>query len=167
MFYLCLMTVPGDTTTSCDAKAVAQGVARMFLRHDILVLSEVSLRNRRRADLMGVDGKGKITIVEIKVSRADLLGDHKWQDYLEYCDQFFWAVPAGFDASPLDEPAFLPERSGVIIADAYDAEIIRPAQQHKLAAARRKTETLRLARRALQRSAVADGWIDPFEDHGY
>ena len=161
------MSETGQTTSSCDAKDVAQGVARMFLRHDILVLSEVSLRNRRRADLMGVDGKGRITIVEIKVSRADLLGDRKWQEYLEYCDQFFWAVPAGFDATPLDEQAFLPERSGVIIADAYDAEIIRPAQQHPLAAARRKTETLRLARRALQRSAIADGWIDPVRDRSY
>jgi hypothetical protein len=37
--------------------------------------------------------RGLLTIVEIKVSRADLLGDHKWPDYLDYCDRFFWAVP--------------------------------------------------------------------------
>ena len=57
------------------AQAVARGVARMFLRHDILVLPEVSLRNKRRADLMGIDAKGQIVIVEIKVARSDLLGD--------------------------------------------------------------------------------------------
>ncbi len=64
------------------AKAVARGVARMFFRHDILVQPEVSLRNHRRADLMGIDAKGQIVIVEIKVARGNLLGDQKWTEYL-------------------------------------------------------------------------------------
>lgn len=149
------------------ARAVARGVARLFLRHDILVLSEVSLRNRRRADLMGIDAKGQIVIVEIKVARGDLLGDNKWTEYLDYCDRFYWAVPGDFDHGPLARPEFLPERSGLILADAYDAEIIRPAATHSLAPPRRKTETLRIARRAIGRLAIANEWIDPsFQDHG-
>ncbi|MEO9467914.1 MmcB family DNA repair protein [Parasphingorhabdus sp.] len=145
------------------AKAVARGVARLFLRHDILVLSEVSLRNRRRADLMGIDAKGQIVIVEIKVARGDLLGDSKWTEYLDYCDRFYWAVPMDFDRSPLEREGFLPELSGVIVADAYDAEIVRQAATDSLAAARRKTETLRIARRAMGRLATANAWIDPSE----
>jgi hypothetical protein len=145
------------------AQAVARGVARMFLRHDILLLQEVTLRNHRRADLMGLDAKGQIIIVEIKVARGDLLGDQKWTEYLEYCDRFYWAIPTEFDASPLDREGFLPDRSGVIIADAYDAEIVRPAATHALASARRKVETMRLARRAMQRLAVTKEWISPME----
>ncbi|ASK89029.1 MmcB family DNA repair protein [Sphingorhabdus sp. SMR4y] len=143
------------------APAVARGVARMFMRHDIMVLPEVSLRNRRRADLMGIDAKGQIVIVEIKVARSDLLGDSKWIEYLDYCDRFYWALPVGFDASPVEGPAFLPERTGLIIADAYDAEMVRAAATKALAPARRRTETMRLARRAMQRSAISDGWISP------
>lgn len=143
------------------ARAVARGVARMFLRHDIMILPEVSLRNKRRADLMGIDAKGQIVIVEIKVARSDLLGDNKWTEYLDYCDRFYWALPIGFDASPVDGADFLPERTGLIIADAYDAEMIRPAATSALAPARRKTETMRLARRAMRRAAVSDGWISP------
>jgi len=143
------------------APAVARGVARMFMRHDIMVLPEVSLRNRRRADLMGIDAKGQIVIVEIKVARSDLLGDSKWTEYLDYCDRFYWALPVGFDASPVEGPAFLPERTGLIIADAYDAEMVRAAATKALAPARRRTETMRLARRAMQRSAISDGWISP------
>jgi hypothetical protein len=143
------------------AKAVARGTARMFARHDILVLQEVSLRNKRRTDLMGIDGKGQIIIVEIKVARGDLLGDDKWTEYLEYCDRFYWAIPADFDASPLDREEFLPERSGLIIADSYDAEIVRPAATYPLAAARRKVETMRLARRAMRRLSELGGWIRP------
>jgi len=133
------------------ALAVARGVSRLFLRNQIVVQPEVGLRNNRRADLMGLSNKGEIIIVEIKCARADLLGDQKWPEYLEYCDRFFWAVPAGFDLSPLQNDAFIPERAGLIIADAYDAEIARPAALVPLAPARRKTETQRLARLAMRR----------------
>ena len=134
------------------APSVARGTSRLFLRNQIMVQSEVSLRNGRRADLMGLTTKG-----EIKCSRADLLGDQKWPEYLEYCDRFFWAVPAGFDIGPLHGDAFMPERAGLIIADAYDAEIARPAALVPLATARRKTETQRLARLAMRRlMGIAD-----------
>ena len=53
------------------------------------------LRNRRRADLMGIDARGHIVIVEIKVSRADLLGDAKWPEYLDFCDRFYWGPAVG------------------------------------------------------------------------
>lgn len=139
------------------AAAVARGVSRLFLRNQIMVQSEVSLRNHRRADLMGVNAKGEIVIVEIKCARADLLGDQKWPEYLDYCDRFFWAVPSGFDFSPIDGEAFLPERTGLIVADAYDAQILRPAALVPLAAARRKVEVQRLARLAMRRlMGIAD-----------
>ena len=143
---------------SCDgAAAVGRGVSRLFLRNQIMVQSEVSLRNHRRADLMGVNAKGEIVIVEIKCARGDLLGDQKWPEYLEYCDRFFWAVPSGFDYSPIENAAFLPERTGLIVADAYDAQIIRPAALAPLAPARRKVETQRLARLAMRRlMGIAD-----------
>ena len=51
---------------------------------------------------MALDARGQIVIVEIKVSRADLLGDAKWPDYLAHCDRYFWAVPAGFALDPFD-----------------------------------------------------------------
>jgi hypothetical protein len=66
-------------------------------------------------------------------------------------------VPAGFDISPLHGDTFLPDRSGIIIADAYDGEIARPAGLVPLAAARRKAETQRLARLAMRRlMGIAD-----------
>jgi hypothetical protein len=140
-----------------DSVAVARGVSRLFLRNQIMVQPEVSLRNNRRADLMGINAKGELVIVEIKVSRADLLGDQKWPEYLDYCDRFFWAVPASFDFSPIEGEAFMPERTGLIIADAYDAEILRPAALVPLAAARRKVEMQRLARLGMRRlMAIAD-----------
>ena len=133
------------------AADVCRGVTRLFLRHELVALAEVPLDGGRRADIMAVDARGCLTIVEIKVSRADLLGDGKWQDYLAHCDRYFWAVPAGFDWSPLEGEAFLPERTGVIVADRYDAAIIREARTEPLSSATRRKCTLAFARRAARR----------------
>lgn len=133
----------------------------MLLRHDLVAMGEVALDGGRRADLMAIDARGQIVIVEIKVSRADLLGDGKWTDYLAHCDRYYWAIPAGFDASPLDGVAFLPERTGIIIADRYDAAIVREAHTEPLSAATRKKCTLAFARRAGRRLI---GTIDPDAD---
>lgn len=141
-----------DTLAATDLTAnVVRGVARLLLRHDCLTVGEVALGNGRRADLMGLCPKGFVTIVEVKVSRADLLADQKWTDYLDYCDRFYWAIPDTLDAGLLTRSGKLPERAGLIVADRYDAAIVREAAMIALAPSRRRAETLRFARRAARR----------------
>jgi hypothetical protein len=115
------------------------------------------LPNGRRADLMALDPKGGLTIVEIKVAKSDLVGDCKWRDYLEYCDRFFWAVPPQL-ARILDEDRYLPGEAGLIVADRYDAAVVREAAHRPLAPARRKAELLHFARRAARRLSAQ---VDP------
>lgn len=140
------------------AQAVARGICRLFARNDIWCLPEMPLRSNRRADLMGIDAKGHLVIVEIKVSKADLIGDSKWTDYLDHCDRFYWGLAAHLDRACMETEAFLPDRCGLIVADGYDAEILRPAPTIALNAARRKAEVERLARAALRRQ---QGLADP------
>src|SRR3954462_9236576 len=140
------------------AQDVARGVTRLFFNQDLFGICEVPLPNGRRADMMAIDSGGMITIVEIKVSRADLLGDGKWRDYLDYCDRFFWAVPQGFDCSPFETEAFHPSLAGLIVADRYDAAIAREAAESAVPAPRRKSATLDFARRAARRLL---GHLDP------
>ena len=138
-----------DPITAAD---VARGVCRLFAQQGLVAIPEVPLPNGRRTDLTAIDAKGQITIVEIKVSRADLHGDGKWPDYCDYCDRFFWAVASSVDPAILDTEPYRPETSGLIIADRYDAVVVREAQcATPLAPARRKAETLRLARLAMLR----------------
>ena len=132
------------------AADIARGVTRLLCRHDLFAICEVPLPNGRRADMMAIDSKGILTIVEIKVAKADLLGDGKWTDYLDYCDRFFWAVPPEL-ASICEGDRFLPSEAGLIVADRYDAALIRDASHRPLAPARRKAEVLRFARRAARR----------------
>ncbi len=134
------------------AADVARGVTRLFCRQDLFGFCEVPLPNGRRADIMAVDGRGVLTIVEIKVAKSDLLGDSKWFEYLDYCDRFFWAVPPEL-ASICDGERFLPSEAGLIVADRYDAALVREAAHRPMAPARRKAELLRFARRAARRLA--------------
>ena len=139
------------------AAEVARGVTRLFCRQDLFAVCEMPLTNGRRADLMAIDAKGGLTIVEIKVAKSDLLGDGKWFDYLQYCDRFFWAVPPHL-AHILEEERYLPGAAGLIVADRYDAAVVREATQRPLAPARRKAEVLRFARRAARRLSAQ---VDP------
>lgn len=137
--------------TPLPAADVCRGVSRWLLRAGVAPLAEVALGCGRRADILGIDGDGRLTLVEIKVSLADLRGDRKWPEYLAWCDRFFWAVPAGFPRGDFAEPGFAPDRTGLLVADRFDAELLRQAPWQLLPPARRKAETLRFARRAAGR----------------
>jgi hypothetical protein len=139
------------------ASDVARGVTRLFCRQDLFSICEMPLPNGRRADMMAIDAKGGLAIIEIKVAKSDLLGDGKWLDYLDYCDRFYWAVPPHL-ASILEDERYLPREAGLIVADRYDAAIIREAANRPLAPARRKAELLHFARRAARRLSAQ---IDP------
>ncbi len=128
-----------------DAGDLARGVLRLLAELGCEGVDEFPLANSRRADVLAVDPGGRIVIVEIKTSEADFRADAKWPDYLDFCDLFYFAVPAGF---PDD---LLPGEHGLIVADRFGGSVVRPAPERKLAAARRKAVTLRFARTAAGR----------------
>ena len=121
---------------------LTRGVARLLRHMGCAVLAEMRLANGRRADLMGICPKGTLTLIEIKSCRADFEVDNKWPDYLDWADRFYFAVDQEFPRE------LLPTDEGLIIADGFGGDIIRPSQNRKLSGARRKAVTLRFARQA-------------------
>ncbi len=134
-----------DGRQSEKALAIARGVRRHLQLLGFQSLTELSLPNGRRADIAAVSEGGEIWIIEIKSSVEDFRADNKWPEYQEFADKFFFAVDADF---PTD---ILPEDTGLMIADRFGGDTVRPAEKHPLAAARRKALTLRIARAACQR----------------
>ena len=124
---------------------LARGVCRHLVSHDFVTVEEMVPTSGLRVDVMALGPKGEIWIIECKSSRVDFMSDSKWQGYLEWCDRYFWAVD---DAFPTE---LLPDDTGLIIADAYDAEIIRMHEGKKLPAARRKVMVQKFARHAARR----------------
>lgn len=143
------LDAPRDATETVPAAEltarVTRGVCRGLIDHGLVVLTEFTLRNGRRADVIGIDAAGNVTIVEVKVSTADFLADGKWPEYREFCDRLFFAAPQEF---PHD---ILPDDCGLFVADAYGAAMLRDAPHHPLHASRRKTVLLRFARKAAER----------------
>ncbi len=127
---------------------LARGVSRHLVTHGYVSIEEFVPTRGLRVDVMGLGPKGELWVIECKSSRADYQSDSKWQGYLEWCDRFFWAVDTEF---PVD---LLPPETGLIIADAYDAEIIRIGPETKVAPARRKKMIQKFATDAARRLHV-------------
>ncbi len=136
---------------------LARGVCRHLLTHDFVSVVELTPTGGLRVDVMALGPRGEVWVIECKSGRADYLTDHKWQGYMEWCDRFFWAVDADFPTE------LLPEETGLIVADAYDAEIIRMAPEVKLPGARRKVMLQKFARHAaLRHHAARDPGVSAF-----
>jgi hypothetical protein len=153
------LAAPWDAATDgrqlAAAREICRGAGRLLRDYGYAPLSEVTLGNGRRADLMGLSEAAEIWIVETKSCLEDFRVDQKWPQYREFCDRFFFAVGPTFprEVLPLD--------SGLIVADRYGGDILRPAPEHKLPGARRRALTLKLARTAALRLQAA---LDP--EHG-
>jgi hypothetical protein len=130
--------LPRDAVT----REVCRGVGRLMRALGFASLNELPLPNGRRADVVGLSASGDIWIVEVKSSIEDLRADHKWPEYRDFSDALFFAVAPDF---PVE---ILPADTGLILADRYGGEIVRPAPELRLAPARRKSMTLRFARAA-------------------
>lgn len=137
---------PQRTRDTQAAKNIVRGTERLLVDMGLNSIREFSLSNGRRVDVAALGKDGRIAFVEVKSSLADFRSDDKWHTYLEYCDTFYFAVAPDF---PQD---VLPGRHGLIIADRYGAEILRPDSEEKtIKAARRKAVTLKFARAAAGR----------------
>ncbi|CAN5452494.1 MmcB family DNA repair protein [soil metagenome] len=140
-----LAPAPLDRRQSETALAIARGTARLLRTLGFSCISEVSLPSGRRADLVAVNDRGEVWIVEIKSSLADLRVDQKWPDYRAHCDRLFFAFTQDLPCE------IFPGDTGLIVADAYGAHMHCDAPEHRLPAATRKLMLLRFAITAVQR----------------
>lgn len=148
---------PIDGRQSETALAIARGTSRLLRSLGFSTLAELPLPSGRRADLVAMNERGDIWIVEIKSSLADLRADGKWEDYRLHCDRLFFAFTSDM---PCD---IFPQGTGLIVADAYGAHMQCEAPEHRLPAATRKAVLLRFASAAAQRLgrlADPDGYIN-------
>ena len=137
--------------SSSTAVDVARGVSRLLLEEGYSPILEFTLPNGRRLDVAAIGPGGEMLGVEIKVALADLRGDNKWPEYLDYCDLFYFAIPPDFP----DE--HVPQATGLIVADRYGGSIVKEAEVQSLHASRRKAVTISFAKVAAERlSAILD-----------
>lgn len=130
---------------------VTDGVCRLLFHHKMACLTELRLGTGRRLDVLALGAKGELWAVEVKSSVEDFKADHKWESYLDYCDRFFFAVPMQFPKE------LIPDDVGLIVADRFEAAIIRSCEERKLSAARRKKLLVSFGQTAASRLAGNSG----------
>ena len=130
---------------------MTRGTCRLLWLQGWSPLTEVTLADGHRADIMALGRSGEILIIEIKVSAADLKGDRKWQHYRDWCDRFAWGVPADL-VHHLESARFAPDACGLLVADRHEALWVRDACETRLSPARRKAVTLAFARTGAERA---------------
>jgi hypothetical protein len=140
-----LVSVSRPETTA----AVTRGAGRLLAALGYAPLSEVTLPNGRRADLMALGPKGELFIVEVKSGIEDFRTDQKWHEYVPYCDAFAFAVAPEFPREAL------PPEPGLIVADGFGGAVLREAPVVPLAGARRKALTIAFGRLAALRAGGA------------
>jgi hypothetical protein len=145
------VSLPVDGRQSATALAVARGTTRLLHSLGFSVVSELPLASGRRADLVALSANGDVWIVEIKSSIADFRADQKWRDYRLHSDRLFFATT-------MEVPCeIFPPDTGLIVADAFGAEIVCEAPEHRLHASTRRSMMLAFGRAAaLRLSALAD-----------
>ena len=143
---------PPDGRQSETALAVARGTARLLRSLGFACVSELSLPSGRRADLVALNERGDIWIVEIKSSVEDLRADRKWEDYRAHCDRLFFAFTQALPSE------IFPDNTGLIVADAYGAHMVCDAPEHRLPAPTRK---LMMVRFGIAAASRMNRLIDP------
>ena len=133
---------PDLAAPAMSADDIARGTARLFQDMGFETLAELRLASGRRVDVIGLDGRGRFVVAEVKSGVADWRADDKWPEYLPFCDWLYVAVGPAF---PLDR---LPAEVGVVVADRYGGEVARPAPKGRMAAAERRRQTVLFARAA-------------------
>ncbi len=134
--------------------AIRRAAALLCGLHGWVVLHELPLPNGRRADLLALRPDGGFVCIEVKSGQRDFLTDTKWPEYRAFSDALYFAVD---DMFPLD---ILPEEIGIIVASGREADMVRPAPAHPLAAARRRALLHRFATVAASRlGALEDPMI--------
>jgi hypothetical protein len=99
---------------------------------------------------------GDFACIEVKSGASDFLSDGKWPEYREFSDWLYFAVDADF---PLE---LLPGDVGVIVTAGDEAEVVREAPVHRLAAARRRALLHRFATLAACRLEAVIDPVDAF-----
>jgi len=143
---------PSVSTDNGTTERLTRGVCRLLSDMGYGALTEFRLTNGRRVDIIGLGTSGDFLIIEVKSSIEDFRSDHKWQEYLPFCDRFFFAVPDRFPHH------VLPDRCGLIVADGFAATVRRPSPTQPFNRTRKRHQLVRFAMTA---SLRLQNMVDP------
>ena len=107
------------------SRKILQNTMRFLSAKGYRVLSEFALPNKKRVDIIGINLKKEIIIVEVKYNKNGIKLDKKWKNYLNYCSYFYFACSEKFDFNSS-------ENIGIIRNNCNKIEITKQPKYKKL-----------------------------------
>ena len=127
------------------SREILQKTMRFLSLKGYKVLSEFALPNKKRVDIIAINLKKEIIIVEVKSNKRSLKYDKKWKNYLNYCNYFYFACNDNlkdFDFA---------ENIGVIQNNSNNTKIIRKSKYKKLSENKKKQLIFKIALSAISK----------------
>ena len=121
------------------SRKILQKTMQFLSSNGYKVLSEFALPNKKRVDIIAINLKKEIIIVEVKSNKKSLKYDKKWKNYLKYCNYFYFATN-----EKLKEFHFS-KNIGVIQNNSNTAKIIKKSKYQKLSENKKKELIFRIA----------------------
>lgn len=77
---------------SAAAQVLTNACVSYWIHYNYSVFHQLGLvsRGNLRADIVALNTKRKIVICEVKSCIADFRQDHKWENYLQFCNQLYF-----------------------------------------------------------------------------
>ena len=107
------------------SRKILQNTMRFLSAKGYRVLSEFALPNKKRVDIIGINLKKEIVIVEVKSNKIGVKLDKKWKNYLNYCNYFYFACSEKLNLN-------FSENIGIIRNNCNKIEITKEPKYKKL-----------------------------------
>ena len=107
------------------SRKILQNTMRFLSTKGYRVLSEFALPNKKRVDIIGINLKKEIVIVEVKSNKNGIKLDKKWKNYLNYCNYFYFACSEKLNLN-------FSENIGIIRNNCNKIEITKEPKYKKL-----------------------------------
>ena len=90
-----------------NSRIILRNTMRFLSNKGYKMITEFALPNKKRVDLIGINREKKIIIIEVKSNFMSIKKDKKWENYLNYCNLFYFAlseVPEKFKFKIINTP---------------------------------------------------------------
>lgn len=127
--YMKLAEVP-DYLSAADLKRhkeIQFKALKWLFNRGFITTADFTLPNGKKADIFAYN-ESQIVIFEIKVSKNDLITDHKWTEYLSYCHDFFFLTPDELKDDVITK--INSTNCGQFIETANSIQLIRTDERH-------------------------------------
>jgi hypothetical protein len=133
------------------ANALKEATTSYFLKKGYSCFLELGLNSwgKLRGDVLAINLRGEIIVIEVKSSKADFVSDKKWEQYLSYSNKLYFVFTPGVfnDIKSLILSKLSGHGVGVLILDintGYLRNVI-PAKRRLMKKKTKRLLTLRMA----------------------